>query len=123
MSGKKDKIMCSTSIESVDGKAKTSLESNVMEGEACKKALDNDQITSEDLLCQTLNDDNLFENYINLHHRYPSNYTGGKNEDMLEKMRQDLFFDEKEQILYVPYGRMIKGTFIYFGERKRILGY
>lgn len=68
-------------------------------------------------------DDSQIENYINLHHRYPLNYKGRRNEHMLAKMGQDLFFDEKEQILYVPYGRLIEGTFVYLGEKKGIIGY
>ena len=34
------------------------------------------------------------ENYINYFHRYPAWYTGRRNEAMLERMRNDMDFDQ-----------------------------
>ena len=119
----KNKNIHFISNEKSQEEAETCHEST-MTDENCKNELGNHDTSPVNFLYQTLKpDDGQLENYINLHHRYPSNYQGEKNEAMLAKMSQDLVFDEKEQILYVPYGRVVKGTFVYLGEKRKILGH
>ena len=58
------------------------------------------------------------ENYINYYHKYPSWYTGRRDEAMLERMRNDFDFDQKTQTIREPVGRMVDGDFVYTGEVK-----
>ena len=58
------------------------------------------------------------ENYINYYHKYPSWYTGKRDEAMLERMRNDFGFDQETQTIREPVGRMVGGDFVYTGEVK-----
>ena len=58
------------------------------------------------------------ENYINYYHKYPSWYTGKRDEAMLERMRNDFDFDQETQTIREPVGRMVGGDFVYTGEVK-----
>ncbi len=58
------------------------------------------------------------ENYINYYHKYPSWYTGRRDEAMLERMRNDFGFDQETQTIREPVGRMVGGDFVYTGEVK-----
>ena len=60
------------------------------------------------------------ENYINYFHRYPSWYTGRRDEAMLARMTQDMDFDPKTQAYREPFGRMMDGDFVYTGETRLI---
>ena len=60
------------------------------------------------------------ENYINYFHKYPTWYTGRRDEAMLERMRNDMDFDPKTQTYREPFGRMVDGDFVYTGETRAI---
>ena len=60
------------------------------------------------------------ENYINYFHRYPAWYTGRRDEAMLERMRNDMDFDQKTLTYREPFGRMVDGDFVYTGETRAI---
>lgn len=58
------------------------------------------------------------ENYINYYHKYPAWYTGKRDESMLERMRNEMGFDQETQTIREPVGRMAGGDFVYTGEVK-----
>ena len=60
------------------------------------------------------------ENYINYFHKYPAWYTGKRDEAMLARMTQDMYFDPKTQTYREPFGRMVDGDFVYTGETRAI---
>ena len=76
----------------------------------------------DERLLLTIRETDLFteaertENYINYYHKYPSWYTGRRDEAMLERMRKD--FDQETQTVREPVGRMVGGDFVYTGEVK-----
>ena len=78
----------------------------------------------DEKLLLTIRETDLFtetertENYINYYHKYPSWYTGRRDEAMLERMRNDFDFDQKTQTIREPVGRMVDGDFVYTGEVK-----
>jgi hypothetical protein len=78
----------------------------------------------DERLLLTIRETDLFteaertENYINYYHKYPSWYTGKRDEAMLERMRNDFDFDQETQTIREPVGRMVGGDFVYTGEVK-----
>ena len=60
------------------------------------------------------------ENYINYFHKYPAWYTGRRDEAMLERMRNDMDFDQKTLTYREPFGRMVDGDFVYTGEFRMV---
>lgn len=60
------------------------------------------------------------ENYINYYHKYPSWYTGKRDEAMLERMRNDTDYDSATMTYVEPVGRMVDGDFVYTGEKRFI---
>ena len=78
----------------------------------------------DERLLLTIRETDLFteaertENYINYYHKYPSWYTGKRDEAMLERMRNDFDFDQETQTVREPVGRMVGGDFVYTGEVK-----
>lgn len=60
------------------------------------------------------------ENYINYYHKYPAWYTGRRDEAMLERMRNDMDFDQKTLTYREPFGRMVDGDFVYTGEFRMV---
>ena len=78
----------------------------------------------DERLLLTIRETDLFteaertENYINYYHKYPSWYTGKRDEAMLERMRNDFGFDQETQTIREPVGRMAGGDFVYTGEVK-----
>lgn len=81
----------------------------------------------ETYVCQVMETDvfseeGRIENYINLHIEYPDGYTGRSDQDMLDRMRNDVEFDAKTGTLYIPYGRMVDGNFVYEGEKQEFRG-
>ena len=60
------------------------------------------------------------ENYINYFHRYPAWYTGRRDAAMLERMRNDMDFDQKTLTYREPFGRMVDGDFVYTGESRMV---
>ena len=80
----------------------------------------------DERLLLTIRETDLFteaertENYINYYHKYPSWYTGKRDEAMLERMRNDFDFDQETQTMREPLGRMVGGDFVYTGETRVI---
>jgi hypothetical protein len=78
----------------------------------------------DERLLLTIRETDLFteaertENYINYYHKYPSWYTGKRDEAMQERMRNDFDFDQETQTIREPVGRMVGGDFVYTGEVK-----
>ena len=78
----------------------------------------------DERLLLTIRETDLFteaertENYINYYHKYPSWYTGKRDEAMLERMRNDFDFDQETQTIREPVGRMVGGDFVDTGEVK-----
>ena len=78
----------------------------------------------DERLLLTIRETDLFteaertENYINYYHKYPSWYTGKRDEAMLERMRNDFDLDQETQTIREPVGRMVGGDFVYTGEVK-----
>ncbi len=60
------------------------------------------------------------ENYINYFPKYPAWYTGRRDEAMLERMRNDMDFNQKTQTYREPFGRMVDGDFVYTGEFRMV---
>lgn len=75
----------------------------------------------DEKLLLTIRETDLFteaertENYINYFHRYPAWYTGRRDEAMLERMRNDMDFDQRTLTYREPFGRMVDGDFVYTG--------
>ena len=65
-------------------------------------------------------DEERTENYINYFHKYPAWYKGRRDEAMLERMRNDMDFDQKTQTYREPLGRMVDGDFVYTGEFRMV---
>ena len=65
-------------------------------------------------------DEERAENYINYFHKYPAWYKGRRDEAMLERMRNDMDFDQKTQTYREPLGRMVDGDFVYTGECRMV---
>ena len=65
-------------------------------------------------------DEERAENYINYFHKYPAWYTGRRDEAMLERMRNDMDFDQKTLTYREPFGRMVDGDFVYTGECRMV---
>ena len=80
----------------------------------------------DEKLLLTIRETDLFteaertENYINYFHRYPAWYTGRRDEAMLERMRNDMDFDQRTQTYREPFGRMVEGDFVYTGEFRMV---
>ena len=60
------------------------------------------------------------ENYINYFHKYPAWYTGRRDEEILERMRNDMDFDQETMTYTDPVGRMVDGDFVYTGETRKV---
>ena len=60
------------------------------------------------------------ENYINYFHKYPAWYTGRRDEEILERMRNDMDFDQNTLTYREPFGRMVDGDFMYTGECRMV---
>ena len=78
----------------------------------------------DERLLLTIRETDLFteaertENYINYYHKYPSWYTGKRDEAMLERMRNDTDYDSATMTYVEPVGKMVDGDFVYTGEVK-----
>ena len=73
-------------------------------------------IREEDLFTE----DERTENYINYFHKYLAWYTGHRDREMLERMRNDMDFDQKTLTYKEPFGRMVNGNFVYTGEFRMV---
>ena len=65
-------------------------------------------------------EDERTENYINYFHKYPAWYRGRRDEAMLERMRNDMDFDQETMTCTDPVGRMVDGDFVYTGETRKV---
>ena len=65
-------------------------------------------------------EDERTENYINYFHKYPAWYKGRRDEAMLERMRNDMDFDQETMTCTDPVGRMVDGDFVYTGETRKV---
>lgn len=65
-------------------------------------------------------EDERTENYINYFHKYPSWYRGRRDEAMLERMRNDMDFDQRTLTYREPFGRIVDGDFVYTGETRKV---
>ena len=80
----------------------------------------------DEKLLLTIRETDLFteaertENYINYFHKYPAWYTGRRDEAMLERMRNDMDFDQNTLTYREPFGRMVDGDFMYTGECRMV---
>ena len=73
-------------------------------------------IREEDLFTE----DERTKNYINYFHKYLAWHTGHRDEAMLERMRNDMDFDQKTLTYREPFGRMVEGDFVYTGEFRMV---
>jgi len=63
-------------------------------------------------------DEERAENYINYYLKYPSWYKGLRDETMLQRMKEEMEYDAETQTMFMPYGRIVNGNFVYNGDRK-----